>query len=118
MYHRFIDHSFWVTQITLIRKLVDTYPLVNKHRDKGVTSKDKSVWSLLSLISDMEMNHETYFNRKVMLDAEGIEYDIDIVARRERQLDSKQIAGNTESYAIPRNCDPEVPFWRHAQLDE
>jgi hypothetical protein len=117
-YHRFIDQSFWVTQIAFVRKLVDKQSLVHASNGGNKRQEDRSVWSFISLIRDMKKHRGEYFTRKRMMDVEGIEYDIDTVARREQQLDSKMIARNTESYAIPRDCDPEVPFRRHAQLDE
>lgn len=118
MYHRFINQSFWVTQIAFIRKLVDKQSLVHTSNGGNKRQEDRSVWSFISLIRDMKKHHEEYFTRKVMMDAEGIEYDINTVAQKERKLKSELIAEGIRTMFTPRDCDPEVPYMRHKQLDE
>lgn len=118
MYHRFINQSFWVTQIAFIRKLVDKQSLVHAFSGGNKRQEDRSVWSFISLIRDMKKHHEEYFTRKEMMDAEGIEYDINTVAQKERKLKSELIAEGIRTMFTPRDCDPEVPYRRHKQLDE
>jgi hypothetical protein len=111
MLHHYIDQTFWISQIAGVRKLVDKNPLT------PVTGNDKSVYSLVSLIRAMKLHHSVYFSRAIMLAAEDLEYDVELLRSKEDAHTRNMIGDGQFCFAVPRECDPDPSCDRHLTID-
>lgn len=102
-----IDHSFWVSQAVEIRRLVDSYPLVDRKR---------GVYSLTGLLDDM-IKHHALLTRANVFAAEGLEYDYSAIRRaQEEYLRDRVVQGERISW-IPKELDWQRHEERHQQVD-
>lgn len=111
MLHHYIDRTFWISQIAGVRKLVDENPLTPG------SGKDKSVYSLISLIREMNSHHSVYFSRATMIAVENLEYDLELLRSKEDAHTRKMIGDGQFCFAVPRECDPAPSCDRHLAID-
>jgi hypothetical protein len=111
MLHRYIDRTFWISQIAGVRKLVDSFAL--RHQ----AGRDTSVFCLTALIKDMKIYYPSYFSRAAMFAAENLEYDIELLQSKEDAHTRRMIGDGQFSFAVPRECDPDPSCHRHLAID-
>lgn len=109
--HRMIDDNFWIAQGAGVRKLVDHGPW-QQLGDR----KDKSVWSLYSLLKDMKRKREVYFSRVSMFQAEGLEYFVDLAWQRHR-AHLLTLPKGASAFFEPQDQDPVRLEERHQVID-
>ncbi|HTV46825.1 MAG TPA: hypothetical protein VMG59_00145 [Phycisphaerae bacterium] len=104
--HDLIDRGFYCCQLSAIRRLSDKAPL------KG----EKGVYSLISLINDMD-HHHPLFTREAIFEAEGLEYDPEVIrTKQEKYRAEKKKSGETVSF-LPDELSLEETVRRHKQID-
>lgn len=106
MIHRFIDTSFFNSQLLAIRRLSDKYPLTG----------EKGVYSLVALLSDMKDNVKL-LTRENFFAGERLEYDVDKIKQKEMEFHSHKIKEGVSAYWIPSNVDTESIERRHREID-
>ncbi|MFC1783586.1 hypothetical protein ACFL02_08375 [Planctomycetota bacterium] len=107
MAHRLIIECFLRSQAVAIRRFIDTY---------GIEGK-KGVYSLFSLIEDMEQNTHL-LKRQHFFPVENLSYDPEPVQESyEKYVKEQEEAGKT-AYGIPAELDVSLIYERHEQIDK
>lgn len=108
MVFNLLDNCFFESQFITIRRLTDIYPLEG----------DKSVFSLMPLLKDMK-NNINLLTRSNYFKAEGLEYDYEIVRKKNMEYEQNQIKGKTGvvEYWVPDELDYGRIIERHREFD-
>ncbi|MBC8217864.1 MAG: hypothetical protein ISS69_07950 [Phycisphaerae bacterium] len=96
--HDFINRTFFQSQATQIRRLIDKGPTLRRGRVEHAADGERGVFSLLGLLEDMERN-TNLMTRENILAAEGLEYD----PTANRRAFDEYFAGVTETSGVPHH---------------
>lgn len=88
----FIDNNFVACQMARMRRLVDGYPL--EAIKNG--ARDKSVFSLSSLVADIE-KHRHLMTRKAIFLLQDLEYDLAFAQQRESEEFQREIESGSST---------------------
>jgi hypothetical protein len=101
--HHLLDHCFFHSQMSSIRKLMDP----------GAMTGKRGVFSLKSLVSDMK-KHRDMFTRRNLFAAFGLSMDLAAVREAERAYCRSQRQG---VFHIPRELDADSVARLHDDID-
>ena len=113
--HDLIDKGFFESQLLAVRRLTDKSPIVGQKLNAG-KKRDVTVCSLASLLDDMKQ-HVPLLTRENILAAEGLEYDIDSLARRRDAYYEAHAGGEKEICYLPSELDVRGLKARHREID-
>lgn len=110
MVHRLIDQCFFESQSLAVRRLADSsYPIEGDNRGQDVCS-------LGALLKDMKQ-HAELLTRENMFQAEGLEYDHEVVRQKEEAFLLGRSGAGESAFAVPPGLDYRRLMRRHEQLD-
>jgi len=109
--HTLLDRCFWESQVMGVRRLMDTYPLEKTGR------MDRSVFSLLALIGDIE-KHAHLLTRENIFGAEQLSYDEVAAKKKEIEYCVEHSSGDQEAFFIPEEFSSSRISERHRQIDD
>lgn len=108
MLHELLNQGVWESQLIAVRRLCDGFKL---------TDTQRGVFSLVSLINDIR-GEAKLLTRRNMFVAEGLEYDVDLLRKKEAELWKQAIAKGEDGFWLEPEFDPDSSARRHVQIDE
>lgn len=105
--HRFIDHSFFHTQASSIRRLTDN--------SNGLYGK-KGVYSLLSLVKDIKSRNNE-LTRKRYFELNNVPYDIDLIKKKQREFIQEKSHNDVDIYITPKEICSTISIEAHERFD-
>jgi hypothetical protein len=106
--HNLIDRWFFESQMAAIRRLIDTYPLKKREKDK----KDRSAVSLTALLEDV-IENAGLLTRENIFRADNLPYEYEEIRRKHDAFITRSGKGGR----IPAELNWSASADRHAFLD-
>ncbi len=106
-----INRCFWNSQMVAVRRLNDKSALVGK------ATKDKSVFSLNALLTDMQC-YASSFTRQNIFFVEGREYDYKLIDEKHDEFLAEYFKKNIPPVWASQELNSMPITWRHEAIDE
>ena len=106
MIHSFMDRCFFDSQFLYIRRLTDSEDMEGS----------RGVFSLAALLKDMKANTALISRANLFL-IDGLEYDYDLVFKKEMAYAEEQAKKGSASYWLPSEFDSYSILERHKLID-
>ena len=108
--HNFVDRTFFQSQVSSIRRLIEPSKLSNLRGPRGV-------FSLSALLKDMS-SHQPQITREKYFILRKLPYDYQEIIESEKSFSSVQAQRGISSYSVPQEYNWEISAETHTLFDQ